>query len=277
VNQAPLRLDELTAAVADLIRTDTDARARLPGVSSRRADHLHVGAIVLEATLSSISGPEARVSDWGLREGVLLHRFGRVHAPSGTDLRTSQVSWLQGTFSKDDPHPEHVALTALQLFDATVLLHGHDTQAREILGHAARLHGIGKSLTLRRHHQHGAYLLENAELRGFDPDELALLLTLIRFHPSRGISRRYGPHASLPRVVRERAADLLALLQIADALDTSQDQRLGLAAVRRSRGAMELQLTAPPDGVTERAVLDRSGFFAERFGIPIALTGPVER
>jgi len=276
VNQAPLRLEELAPAIEDLTEADTTARARLPGVSSRRADHLHVGAVILEAALSGIGGPEARVSDWGLREGVLLHRFGRVHAPSGTDLRATQVAWLQSTFDRDDPHPEHVAVTALHLFDMTVQFHGHDEQARELLGHAARLHRIGMSLTLRRHHQHGAYLIEHAELRGFDPQQLAQLLTLVRFHPSRGISRSYEPYAALPRALRERSADLLALLQVADALDTSQDQHLGLVAARPSRGALELQLTAAPDGPTERAVLERSPFFAERFGMPIAVTGRVE-
>ncbi len=277
VNQAPLRVDELTAAVEELTAIDTATRARLPGVSSRRADHLHVGAIVLEATLRAIRGPEARVSDWGLREGVLLHRFGQVRVPTGSDLRASQVAWLQAAFSKDDPHPDHVARTALRLFDATSALHGHDTTARELLGHAARLHGIGKALALRRQQQHGAYLLEHAELRGFDPDELALLLTLVRFHPSRGISRRYVPFAALPQATRERASDLLALLQVADALDTSHDQHLDLITARRSRGVLELQVSAAPGEMIERAVSDRSQLFTERFGMSVALAERAER
>jgi exopolyphosphatase/guanosine-5'-triphosphate,3'-diphosphate pyrophosphatase len=275
VNQAPLRIDELTSAVEELTTIGSDARARLPGVSSRRADHLHVGAVVLEATLSGIRGPEARVSDWGLREGLLLHRFGQVRAPSGPDLRASQVAWLRTTFSKDDPHPAHVARTALRLFDATATLHGHDARARELLDHAAHLHGIGTALTLRRQQQHGAYLLEHAELRGFDPDELALLLTLVRFHPSRGISRRYGPFAALSQEMRDRAGDLLALLQVADALDTSHDQQVDLITARRSGGVVELQLAAAPDELIERAVRDRSQLFAERFRMPVALAGRV--
>ena len=271
VNQAPLRTDELTSAVDELTAVDTAARARLPGVSSRRADHLHVGAIVLESTLAGIAGPQARVSDWGLREGLLLHRFGQVRVPSGTDLRDSQVGWLQGTFSKDDPHPDHVARMAVRLFDATATIHQHDGAARELLGHAARLHGIGKALALRRQQQHGAYLLEHAELRGFDPEELAVLLTLVRFHPSRGISRRYAPFAALPQEVRERTADLLALLQVADALDTSHDQQLDLVTARRSRGVLELQLTSIPGELTERAVRDRSSLFMERFHLPVTV------
>ena len=243
----------------------------MPGVKSRRADHLHVAAIVLEQLLAALAGPQVRVSDWGLREGLLLHRFGRMRVPDGTTLREGQVAWLRRTFSGDDAHPEHVARTAQRLFDATVALHGHGPRAREMLGHAGNLHAIGTALALRRQQEHGAYLLEHAELRGFDPDELAVLLTLVRFHPSRGISRRFTPFASLDGEARERTTDLLALLQVADALDAAHDQHVVLQSVRRSRGALELELAAPAGAVTERAVRDRSSLLTERFGLPVRL------
>jgi exopolyphosphatase/guanosine-5'-triphosphate,3'-diphosphate pyrophosphatase len=271
VNQAPLDLEALAAAVVELSTVGTAQRARMPGVKSRRADHLHVAAIVLEQTLTALTTAPTRVSDWGLREGVLLHRFGRVRVPQGTVLRDGQVAWLRRTFSGDDPHPEHVALTAQRLFDATAALHGHGARARELLGHAGRLHAIGTALALRRQQEHGAYLLEHAELRGFDPDELAVLLTLVRFHPSRGISRRFAPFASLSEEERERTTDLLALLQVADALDAAHDQHVVLQAARRSRGALELELAAPAGAVTERAVRDRAALLTERFGLPVRL------
>ena len=275
VNQAPLDLDELTAAAKDLNAASTAERAEMPSVSSRRADHLHVAATVLEETLRRIGRdtghPIARVSDWGLREGVLLHRFGRVQVPQGDDLRAEQVDWLRRTFNSNDPHPIHVAENARRLFDATASLHRHDADARELLSHAATLHAIGTAIALRRQQEHGAYLLEHAELRGFDPDELAVLLTLVRFHPSRGISRRFAPYRSLRKAARERTADLLALLQVADALDTTHDQDLVLTGARRSRGALELELSAAPSGATERAVRDRSTLLVERFGLPVVL------
>ena len=271
VNQAPLDLDELSDAAADLLAVGTTERGRIPGVKSRRADHLHVAAVVLEEVLARLPGGPVRVSDWGLREGVLLHRFGRMRVPEGTALRAGQVAWLRTTFSGDDTHPEHVAATAERLFDATTALHGHGPHERELLGHAARLHAIGTSLALRRQQEHGAYLLEHAELRGFDPDELAVLLTLVRFHPSRGISRRFPPFASLDADAQERTADLLALLQVADALDAAHDQRVVIEGVRRSRGTLELELAAPPGAVTERAVRDRSSLLTERFALPVRL------
>jgi len=272
VNQAPIDREELARAVSDLMAVGTPDRARMPGVKSRRADHLHVAALVLESTLRSIDGPVARVSDWGLREGVLLQRFGRIRIPSGTDLRHHQVDWLRRTFSGDDPHPDHVASSALRLFDATIALHGHGPRERELLGHAARLHSIGSALALRRQQEHGAYLLEHAELRGFDPAELAVLLTLVRFHPSRGISRRFPPFVSLPSGTRERTTDLLALLQVADALDADHDQQTEISAARRGRTAFRIELTRPASPMTRRAIQQRSSLFTERFALPVLLT-----
>ena len=271
VNQAPLARDELADATAALTAVGTDARAELPGVKSRRADHLHVAALVLSTALERLAGPDVRVSDWGLREGVLLHRFGRTLVPAGRTLRERQVDWLQHTFSGDDPHPTHVAATARRLFDATAAVHGHDDDARELLGHAASLHAIGTALALRRQQEHGAYLLEHAELRGFDPDELAVLLTLVRFHPSRGISRRFPPFAALDAAGRARTTDLLALLQVADALDTTHDQQVTLLGARRSGAGLELELSAPASAPTARAVQDRSALFDRRFALPLRL------
>jgi exopolyphosphatase/guanosine-5'-triphosphate,3'-diphosphate pyrophosphatase len=271
VNQASLDPDELAAAVTDLMGVGTTQRARMPGVKSRRADHLHVAALVLESALRGIGGPVARVSDWGLREGVLLERFGRVRIPEGHDLRGHQVGWLRRTFSGDDTHPDHVAEAALQLFDASIGLHGHGPRERELLGHAARLHAIGSALALRRQQEHGAYLIEHAELRGFDPTELAVLITLVRFHPSRGISRRFPPFSSLPGETRESTADLLALLQIADALDTSHDQHTVITRARRYRGSFRIELAREPSAMTQRAVRERSSLFTERFALPVTL------
>lgn len=271
VNQAPLDRAELSEATSALATVTTAERARMPGVRSRRADHLHVAATILDETLRRIDGPAVRVSDWGLREGVLLHRFGHTLVPEGDELRAGQVGWLRRTFSADDPHPEHVASNAGRLFDTTTALHGHGASARELLVHAAALHAIGTALALRRQQEHGAYLLEHAELRGFDPDELAVLLTLVRFHPSRGVSRRFAPFRSLTADVQERTVDLLALLQVADALDTTHDQHLTLLGARRSRGALELELSTAPSALTGRAVRDRSSLFTERFGLPVSL------
>jgi exopolyphosphatase/guanosine-5'-triphosphate,3'-diphosphate pyrophosphatase len=274
VNMAPLALDELADARDALLATDTAGRAALPGVKRQRADHLHVAALVLERVLARISGPAAVVSAWGLREGVLLHRVGTPSVRDADALRDAEVERLRRAFSPSDPHPPHVAALAAALFDATAVRHGLGPRERRLLVAAARLHAIGAALALRRQQEHGAYLLEHAELRGFPPDETALLATLVRFHPSRGIARRFPPLTALGPADRAASERLLALLQVADALDAGHDQRLRLASARLEGSTLVLapeQGAGHDDPVIARAVTDRGALLQQVLGLGVAL------
>lgn len=65
---------DLTRLRDRLVDADLAARLGVPGMSKRRADHLHLAAIVLVATLERLGVERLLVSDGGLREGVLLDR-----------------------------------------------------------------------------------------------------------------------------------------------------------------------------------------------------------
>jgi len=272
VNMAPLPADELAAARDELLATDAAGRAALPGVKERRADHLHVAALVLARVLARVEGPGAVVSDWGLREGVLLHRFGTPRVRDAATLRADEVARLRRLAGGDDPHPGHVAALAGVLFDATAPRHGLGPRERRLLTAAAELHAVGTALALRRQQEHGAYLVEHAELRGFPPDETAMLATLVRFHPSRGISRRFPPVRALDRADRAACDVLLGLLQVADALDAGHDQRVGLAAARLEGSTLVLApVGGPDDAVVVRAVADRGGPLRAALGLEVVL------
>jgi exopolyphosphatase / guanosine-5'-triphosphate,3'-diphosphate pyrophosphatase len=277
VNRAPIGTAALAAVRDQLLAVDLTGRRGIDGVKERRADHLHVAALVLHRALELLDIEEALVSDWGLREGLLLHRHGQPTAGGSDELQQREVTRLRTAFGCDDPHPTHVARLATRLFDATHAIHGLDGDARRLLEHAAQLHSIGSTLALRRQQEHGAYLIEHAELRGFGPRELAIIVTLVRFHPSRGISRRFPPHAGLSAADRAMTATLLSLLKLADALDTGHDQRIELETVRRRGALLELVISGDPVtrsdglGAITRAVRDRSSFVEETLGLGVTL------
>jgi exopolyphosphatase/guanosine-5'-triphosphate,3'-diphosphate pyrophosphatase len=275
VNQSTLTAEDLAAIRDRLFASDLEERSRIASVKERRADHLHVAALIMSRVLDVLGVEAALTSDWGLREGLLLHRHGRPSVGSGPQLQRREVERLRLAFGGDEPHAPHVADLAMRLFDATQNLHALDAEARLLLEHAARLHGIGTALALRRQQEHGAYLIEHAELRGFSPRELAIIMTLVRFHPSRGISRRYEPHAGLGEADRALTSRLLGLLQLADALDATHDQRVHLHTARRRGDVLELVVDLPPDelAVFARSVRDRTRVVSEAFGVDIALSG----
>jgi exopolyphosphatase / guanosine-5'-triphosphate,3'-diphosphate pyrophosphatase len=197
VNQLTIPVVALERLRDRLVSIDTVTRGRIPGMKSRRADHLHVAAVILTRVLARLGLEKVTVSDWGLREGLLLDRHAVSSAPSALELRATQVAQLRRRFVPEDPHPLHVAHLAGLLFDGTAALHGLAAEDRALLRHAAELHTVGEALALRRQQVHGAYLIENAELRGFTPAEMAMLVTLVRFHPSRGISTDHAAFAGL--------------------------------------------------------------------------------
>lgn len=224
LNQLTIGLEELRRVRDELLTKDIDARAAVPGVKERRADHLHVAAIIIVELLEQLGVEHATVSDWGLREGLLLDAHGVTVPPGPDELRRSEVARLRASFPTDPKHLEHVAHLAGAVFDGLRDVHGLDEMDRDLLEHAAHVHDIGETLALRRHPVHGAYLVANSELRGFRPAETAILTTLVRWHRSRGIDASFPPFAALSATDQDRTRQLLPLLQIADRLDRTRDR-----------------------------------------------------
>jgi exopolyphosphatase/guanosine-5'-triphosphate,3'-diphosphate pyrophosphatase len=76
INQLEVPTSELRAVARHLMATPRAARLRLPGMRRRRVDLLPTGALVL-ATVAETLGLEGyTLTDWGLREGVLLEALG---------------------------------------------------------------------------------------------------------------------------------------------------------------------------------------------------------
>jgi exopolyphosphatase / guanosine-5'-triphosphate,3'-diphosphate pyrophosphatase len=269
LNQLRVSTDELRAIRDRLVDLDLDGRMAVPGMKDRRADHLHVAAIALVEVLDRLGITTVTVSDWGLREGLLLDGSGTVEVPDPSTLRRREAERLRATFVPDDPHPTHVAGLAMSVFDGTVGLHGLDRRDRELLHHAATVHSIGEALALRRQHAHGAYLVENAELRGFDPDEIAILVTLVRHHPSRGIDPAFPPFASLPPAARDRTERLLALLQLADGLDRARDQAVTQVVASATDGTVRLELHGGGLHITAHELAQRTERFRHTFDVEV--------
>jgi exopolyphosphatase / guanosine-5'-triphosphate,3'-diphosphate pyrophosphatase len=272
LNQLRIPVPELDDLRDRLVALDLDGRLAVPGMKDRRADHLHVAATVLTRVLERLGTTTITISDWGLREGLLLDAHARTSVPDATTLRRREIERLRTTFAPDDPHPGHVARLAGAIFDGTTALHGLDDRDRELLVAAAWLHSIGEALALRRQHVHGAYLVEHAELRGFDPAELATLTTLVRYHPSRGVDEAFPPFASLDEDARRRTRRLLALLQVADGLDRARDQAVEEVVARVRDGVVELELDGGGLHITPQELDRRTALFATTFDVEVRVT-----
>src|SRR5690606_31644554 len=98
VSNLVLSREDLDAVVSDLAGAETVAdRASLPGLDAGRADIILAGAVILEQVMHELDLPEIVISDFALREGVLLDTWHRGRGGSLdhlSDLRRRSVMAL---------------------------------------------------------------------------------------------------------------------------------------------------------------------------------------
>jgi exopolyphosphatase / guanosine-5'-triphosphate,3'-diphosphate pyrophosphatase len=257
LNQFVLSVAELRELTRDLASLPLDDRLRVPGVDERRAELLPAGGWILTAAAAAFGVKRLVHSEWGLREGAVLDALGLAGgpAPAPAELRRRSVDRLVRAWGEDPVHVEMVARIAGRLFDDTEPVHRLGSIERELLGHAALLHEIGVRVSPARLHKHGAYLLENAGLRGFDPDQVAVLASLVRF--SRGKDPRpvYGPFAELADEEQEAVTVMSGLLRVAHAIARGPEgKRLDAAAQVRGREIrIRVSGSANPDAAVAEA------------------------
>jgi exopolyphosphatase/guanosine-5'-triphosphate,3'-diphosphate pyrophosphatase len=247
--------DEFLELHDRVMKAKASDRRRFPGLEPQRAELLPAGSTLLAITMEMFGFEELTVSDWALREGIVLDAV-RTHDPDDWSddpraLRRAAVAGLARRCNSEPSHTRHVLRLALSLFDQTSELHGLGPADRELLEYTVILHDIGQHVSRKGHHRHAAYLVENAQLRGFSPYEITLLAALVRHH------RRGDPKPSEPRMAalepddRERLRKIVAILRLADGLDRGRRGVIERVDVEIGRNLVVLRLHARGDAELE--------------------------
>jgi exopolyphosphatase/guanosine-5'-triphosphate,3'-diphosphate pyrophosphatase len=243
---------QLDEVVAELVAAPTPAaRAALPGLDPGRADIILAGALILEQVVHELGIDEMVISDYALREGVLLdawqrRRGGSLHHLS--DLRRKSVLNLAAAMDEDRPHSTQVAHLALELFDATRGRHGLGDEARELLEAAALLCNVGMFLSHAQHHKHSYYIIRGTDrLTGFKDHEVELIALIARYHRKSEPRPKHLEFAALDAADQHLVRVLAGLLRIAIGLDRNHAARVAAVEVHDDADALEIQVT-PADG-----------------------------
>ncbi|HET9126322.1 MAG TPA: Ppx/GppA phosphatase family protein [Solirubrobacteraceae bacterium] len=225
------RLSELVTTLAALPATE---RGTVPGIKPGRGDIILAAALVIETVVQEGGFSGIEVTEAGLREGVFLARtLLEPDDPLIDDVRAAAVENLAVQYEFDLPHVRHVARLALQMFDSLASAGVFTPRAgeRELLWAAAMLHDVGMTISYDDHHKHSRYLIESAELPGFDPRERALIAQMTRYH--RKGTPKLGAIASLGEPGDEPLLDRCAtLLRLAEHLERGRDRSVSEVALR---------------------------------------------
>lgn len=243
--------------VRAVMRMPRDARAALPGLDEKRVDQVVAGATLIDVLLKDLPIARVRLTGSALREGMVLQYIERntrrlAHLAPFDDVRRRSVYELGFRCQWDEAHARQVAGLALLLFDACGPLHGLGRREREWLEFAALLHDVGYHISHRSHHKHSLYLIEHADLRGFTPDEVAVIANTARYHRRSFPKKTHPAYMALRPAHRRVVRQLAALLRLAEGLDRSRFQNVTALRVRITDDAVGLALRTNGDPALEQ-------------------------
>jgi exopolyphosphatase / guanosine-5'-triphosphate,3'-diphosphate pyrophosphatase len=268
-----LSRDELGKTAAMLCSLPLDQRKRTPGINPERADIIIAGAAILEGIMDEFKLAEIRISDRGLRDGLLVDYLSRMEefspAEQGT-IRRQSIQRLAGVCRAASGHAQAVTRLSLELFDTagSTGLHSLGPAERELLEYAAYLHDIGELISFSNHHLHSHYIIRNADLPGFDRREVDIIAEVARHHRKKP-PRKKSADAALPDPgLWEVVSVLSSFLRLAEHLDRSHAGLVDHARiVPADTGEIVLELLSAADCTLElSAVQSDARAFKKIFG-----------
>ena len=274
LNQVSVKRSALKATGRTIIKSNTQERLAIPELDPKRVDIIQAAVLVLDELMQMFSFKALTLSEWALREGIILSELeGYESLAGGIDsIRHASVMGVTKRFAWNSFHAEQVAKLALSLFDQTADLHGLSETERELLFYGALLHDIGEHIAMEDHDRHSAYLIENSRLRGFTPQEKWVLVCLGRFHRRGYPKPDFAPFDHLSAEGQSVVVKLAGILRLADALDRSHEAVVDSVRVEIERDRMIIFLNADGDFELESFGLRRKrSLFEQTFGVKVSL------
>ena len=173
-----------------LIKAQKPENFKLVGLRDDRKPVIGGGLSVLMAVFDLLRIDTMQAAQGALRHGALFDMLDR-ESPQA-DIRTRMVSGLGQRFGVDTKQADRVSRTAQAMYAPMVSHQNDEDRSRGLrkLQWAARLHEVGMRISHSDYHKHGAYILDNTDMPGFNMDELHRLGLLILGH--RGKLRKLG-------------------------------------------------------------------------------------
>jgi exopolyphosphatase/guanosine-5'-triphosphate,3'-diphosphate pyrophosphatase len=271
-----LRLERLRALQQSMLRLTPAERRKMPGMNPRRSDIIVAGNAIVMSVLEALGREELVVSERALREGIVVDYLERNIAVARKlgDERTRRFDAahaLARHFGRSGVHENHVAGLALQLFDQLREVHRFEPADRDVLFAAALVHDVGMAISPSAHHKHSAYIVRNAGLAGWRPEEVELIAALVRYHRKSLPKPTHPEWADASPATRAKIEGLGGILRLADGLDR---RHLGVvSALRVAVNGVHIAVTveASQDITSETGgARFKSDLFERAFGVTLS-------
>ena len=243
---------DLRAVTKQIMTASRVQRKEMSGIEAKRVDQVVAGATLIDVLLKDLAFERVRVSSHALREGMVVYfiqqNLERLEIISPhADVRRRSVYEIGHRFRWDQRHVQHVTAMALQLFDACRPLHGLENTDRELLEYASLLHDVGYYISRSSHHKHSLYLIKHADWYGFQPEEIAVMAHVARYHRRSLPKDRHTAFQRLPKDAQHLVRQLASFLRLANGLDRSHYQNVVRLRVDLLEDVLEITIETSGD------------------------------
>jgi exopolyphosphatase/guanosine-5'-triphosphate,3'-diphosphate pyrophosphatase len=261
------------------IKLDRKKRLDVPGLDPKRVDFI-VAGVVLVNYLLRISGIDRiKTSTQAMREGIILRYIKKERTEltlleKYPDTRRRSIFELLSKCSWHEQHSTQVCRLALKLFDDLRPYHALTDNDRELLEYAALTHDIGYHISHKKHHKHALYLIINADLKGFQQEEIEIIANVARYHRRSTPKARHSHFDVLNPIQKQRIRALSGLLRVADGLDRSHFQNVQNFAIDVTDQTITIHLDTIGDSQLEIwGAMRKSELFEKLFNRSLAIVG----
>ena len=223
-----LLLSDLQSIRGDLIKGVKEGK--LPGeVESERADTLVAGSIILEEVMSALNISSLRVCLSALREGIIFDRIETEGRLPAKPIEASSRAMAK-RFMLNQEQIRCVSTTAKHVFNHYAEALNLNAEAKSLLLAACQLHEIGLTISHKKIHMHGSYIIANSNITGITQRQQQMLAAIIRFHRKTQPTKKQVALKAMRNSDISTTLAVAAILRIAAALNRTKS---GVAAAPR--------------------------------------------
>lgn len=238
------------------------------GLSFSRSELLLPTVLIMHAFERASSVKKIYCPDVGLSDGILFDMCREKEDQKAEEELLQYTRFFAKQYFYIEKHVEKVVESALLIFDHLGKKQSLSKRHRLLLEMSAVLHDIGKTVNLEKHGECGSALIRHMDLMGISEEEQKQLSVLIRYHEGGEPSQDDMEYSALSRKGRIVVSKLLAVLQLANAMDCSHKQKLENITAKQEGNVFMLRAISKENAMLEEWVFQQLGnLFREVFSL----------
>ena len=177
---AIITADFLQSIYQELIAFEHFDNIVIQGLTTDRIPVFASGLAILIALFDCFSIKSLQLSSGALREGLLYEMLPNMRQVS---IRQRTIASLAERFHIDQQHAKRITAQVQNLFDQlSPWTHLEKDNGYKLLIASCALLEVGLLLEYKQHQKHGAYIINNADLPGFNHTERQLLAAFVQLY-----------------------------------------------------------------------------------------------